>query len=121
MPLSIEQRLDQNLAIVELKGPMTLGPSLNALSAGARKLFQESAAITGIILDVAGVTFVDSAGLGELTLIYTLAARRSCQVILSGVSPSLKHSLEITRLDALLPSAPDVASARKKLAEMKAG
>jgi anti-anti-sigma factor len=120
MPLSIEQRLDQNIAIIELKGAMTLGPSLNALSAGARKLL-ESTPPTGIILDVAAVTFVDSAGLGELTLIYTLAARRNCQVILSGVSPSLKHSLEITRLDALLPSAPDVASARKKLAEMKAG
>jgi anti-anti-sigma factor len=118
MSLSIEQRLDQNLAIIQLKGTMTLGPSLHALSSGSRKLL-ESPAITGIILDVSGVTQVDSAGLGELTLVYTFATRRSCQVILSGVPASLKHSLEITRLDALLPSAPDIESARKRLAQKK--
>lgn len=118
MPLVIDQRWEQNIAVIDLKGPMTLGPSLNALSVGARKLL-ESPLILGIILDVGGVTFVDSAGLGELTLIYTFASRRSCPVILTGVSPSLKHSLEITRLDALLPSAPDLESARKRLADMK--
>ncbi len=118
MALSIEQRLDKNLAIFVLQGPMTLGPSLHALSAGARKLL-DSSALAGIILDVSGVTLVDSAGLGELTLVYTFAARRGCPVILSGVTPSLKHSLEITRLEALLPMAPDLESARQKLAEKR--
>ncbi len=118
MPLSIDQHLDQNIAVFELAGPMTLGPSLHALSTGARKLL-ETPGLGGIILDVAKVTVVDSAGLGELTLVYTFAARRNCQVVLSGVTSSLKHSLEITRLDALLPSEPDVESARKKLSAKK--
>jgi anti-anti-sigma factor len=119
MALSIEQRLDQNIGIFALKGPMTLGPSLHALSTSARKLL-DSGALAGIILDVSEVTLVDSAGLGELTLVYTFAARRSCPVVLAGVTPSLKHSLEITRLEALLPMAPDVESARAKIAEKKA-
>lgn len=118
MPLSIEQRIDQNVAFIELSGAMTLGPSLHALSTLTRKLL-ETPTLTGMILDVSGVTIVDSAGLGELILVYTVAARRNCQVILSGATPSLIHSLEITRLDALLPSAPNAESARKKLAEKK--
>lgn len=124
MALSIEQRVDQNggqnVGIFVLKGPMTLGPSLNALSAGARKLL-ETPSTTGILLDVSGVTLCDSAGLGELTLVYTLATRRNCGVVLAGVTASLKHSLEITRLEALLPMAPDVPAALKKLGEKKAG
>jgi anti-anti-sigma factor len=119
MPLAIETQLDGNVSVFTLKGPMTLGPTLSALSQRVRR---ELAASTpaGLVIDVSSVGMVDSAGLGELTLVYTLAARRNCSVVLAGVTKALKHSLELTRLDLLLPSAPDIASA-KKVVTSKAG
>lgn len=64
---------------------------------------------------------MDSAGLGELTLVYTLATRRNCRVALIGVTPTLRHALDVTHLDALLPSCSDVTAAKKFLASPKEG
>jgi len=120
MPLSIDTRVEQNVTVLLLAGPLTLGPSLHALNQAARKAL-ESASTQALILDVAGVTIVDSAGLGELTLVYTLATRRNCRVVLVGVTPTLRHALDVTHLDALLPSCSDAGAARKFLASSKPG
>jgi anti-anti-sigma factor len=119
MSLVIETQLDGNVSVITLKGPMTLGPTLSALGQHIRRELGSSAP-AGLVLDVSAVGMVDSAGLGELTLVYTLAARRNCSVVLAGVTKTLKNSLELTRLDVLLPSAPDVASAKRMIAS-KAG
>ncbi len=120
MPLSIEKRVEPNLTVLLLSGPLSLGPSLYALNQAARKAL-ESASTQALILDVGGVTIVDSAGLGELTLVYTLATRRNCRVALIGVTPTLRHALDVTHLDALLPSCSDVTEAKKFLASPKEG
>jgi anti-sigma B factor antagonist len=115
MPLTIEKRVEQNVTVLLLSGPLTLGPTLSTLNQSARKTL-ESASTQGLILDVSGVTIVDSAGLGELTLVYTLATRRNCRVVLASVTPTLRHLLEVTHLDGLLPSSSDVNAAKKFLA-----
>lgn len=115
MSLVIETHVDGNVAVFTLKGPMTLGPTLSALGQRVRRELEASPR-AGIVLDVSSVDFVDSAGLGELTLVYTLSARRNCSVVLAGVSKALKSSLELTHLDMLMPSAADVASAKKVIA-----
>ncbi len=62
----------------------------------------------------------DSAGVGELTVVYSLATAIGCALLLAEVPPGLQNILEITRLDALLTTAPDVATAKKIiLAEAK--
>ncbi|HEY6988161.1 MAG TPA: STAS domain-containing protein, partial [Bryobacteraceae bacterium] len=60
-------------------------------------------------------TTVDSAGLGELTVVYTFASKQKCPIRLVEVNPSLHKILEMTRLDELLRAATDVASAKKQL------
>src|SRR5271157_2864402 len=120
MPLSIDTRVEQNVTVLLLAEPLTLGPSLHALNQTARKAL-DSASTQALILDVAGVTTVDSAGLGELTLVYTLATRRNCRVVLASVTPTLRHSLDVTHLDGLLPSCSDVNAAKKFLASPKEG
>lgn len=114
MPLAIESKSDGKVPVYTLKGPLTLGPTLGALSQRIRKELESAPA--GLVLDVSQVTIVDSAGLGELTMVYTLAARRNCAVVLAGVPTTLRHSLELTRLDLLLPSAADVAAAKLAIA-----
>ena len=114
MPLNVTSRLEDDFAILELEGSLTLGPSLTTLREVAREMLN-GRKVAGIILQVGGVTVTDSSGLGELTVVYTLAASRNTPIRLVEVSPNLRKMLIMTRIDELLPAASDVASAKSEL------
>ena len=61
------------------------------------------------------MTLVDSSGLGELTIVYTTAAKRNCPIRLVGASDHLNKLLDLTKLNAILVPADSVASAKKQL------
>jgi anti-anti-sigma factor len=111
MSLSITSRPDRNFHVLTVAGNLTLGPHLKGLQQMARAAL-EAGPPEGLILDVSGLRYADSAGLGELTILYTLC-RKQCVLVLSGVPNQLKQMLELTRLDALLPSAADVEAAKR--------
>jgi anti-anti-sigma regulatory factor len=54
-------------------------------------------------------------------VVYTFSSKQGCRVVLSGVSPNLRTMLEVTHLDGLLPSAADVASAKKLISSGATG
>ncbi len=112
--LTVTQRVEDGIGILELVGPLTLGPALVGLRTNARQLV-EGHKLRGLIVQVGEVTQTDSSGLGELTVVYTLATKKGCPVRLVNVKPELRKILELTRLDGLLPSADDVASAKDEM------
>jgi anti-sigma B factor antagonist len=114
VPLTIDSRVEDGIAVLELSGSLTLGPHLSALRRTAREVLEKTK-VSGLILKVSGLTATDSSGLGELTVVYSFASRCKCAILLVGVSPSLRGMLEMTHLDGLLPTAPDMASAKKQL------
>jgi anti-anti-sigma factor len=114
MPLNVTSRVENEIAILDLEGTLTLGPTLQRLRDNAKAVLSEGN-ISGVIVQVSRVTATDSAGLGELTVVYTFAAKRGARVVLAGASQALKTMLEVTHLDGLLPTAPDTPSARKLL------
>ena len=118
MPLNVSSRVEDNFAVLDLAGALTLGPSLSSLRETARRTLNESK-LSGMILRVGEVTTTDSAGLGELTVVYTFASKRGCPIMLVEVSSTMRKMLEVTHLDALLPSAADVHSAKKQLKERR--
>ncbi|MGA8028374.1 MAG: STAS domain-containing protein [Bryobacteraceae bacterium] len=119
MPLDLARRVEDNFAILDVTGSLTLGPSLKGLRDAVRDLLADTK-LAGIILRVADITATDSAGLGELTVVYSIASKRGCPIRLVAVSPNLRRMLEVTHLDGLLPSAPDVASAKRELRKSSA-
>ncbi len=112
--LSTSSDVENNIGIIHISGSMTLGPSLHALREAARELLN-TPKLTGIILNVKNVGLADSSGLGELTVIYSLATKRGCLIRLVDTSPSLRKMLEMTRLDGLLPSSVDMAAAKAEI------
>jgi anti-anti-sigma factor len=112
MPLSITSRHDRNFYILTLTGQLTLGPNLKCLQQMAQVAF-ETGSPDALIVEVGGVRYTDSAGLGELTILYSLCMRKQCMLILAGVPNQLRQMLELTRLDALLPSASDTEAAKR--------
>jgi anti-sigma B factor antagonist len=114
LPLTVNNRVEEGFAILELSGSLTLSPSLSNLRESARQAFNTNK-LSGVILRVADVTTTDSAGLGELTVVYTMATNRNCPIRLVDVSASMRRMLEMTRIDELLPTSNSLAEAKAEL------
>jgi anti-anti-sigma factor len=114
MPFSVKSRSEEEFAVLELSGPLTLSPTLSSLREAARKALG-APKLSGLILHVSGVTTADSAGLGELTIVYTFASQRSCPLRLVGATPSLRKMLEMTRLEDLFHPVETVLIAKKQM------
>jgi len=114
MPFSVTSSSDENFAVLELSGPLTLSPALSSLREAARKILVKPE-ILGLILQVSNVTYADSAGLGELTIVYSFASQRSCPLRLVGATPTLLKMLERTRLDDMFQPVDTVVIAKKQM------
>ena len=119
MALSITSRIDRNVQVLTLMGNLTLGPTLKSLQQLARTAL-ENGSLEALLVDVSNVKYADSAGLGELTILYSICSRKNCPLILVGVPHQLRQMLDLTRLDALLPSAGDIEAAKRPV-KQKAG
>jgi anti-anti-sigma factor len=62
------------------------------------------------------VDAIDSAGLGELVIVYTAAGQQNCQICLVNPSAQIVRLLDTTRLRAMLPDFQDAERARAWLA-----
>jgi anti-anti-sigma factor len=114
MLFSVKTRSEDDFAVIELSGPLTLSPALSSLREAARKILGMPK-VFGLIVHVAGVTIADSAGLGELTIVYTFASQRACPLRLVGATPGLRKMLEMTRLEDLFLPVDSVLIAKKQM------
>ncbi|MDH3254639.1 MAG: STAS domain-containing protein [Acidobacteriota bacterium] len=100
--MAISQRKDGDVTILEISGPITIGQGdaavreaiQSALTAGAQR----------ILLDLDGVTALDSSGVGELMSAYTSIANRGGLLKLARLSPKVDSVLQVTRLSGVLDS-----------------
>lgn len=86
-----------------LRGRMTLGPHLVEFSKSAMAAVASRGA-TAIILEMSAVEALDSAGLGELVILYTAAGQHNCKVCLVNPTAQIVRVLETTRLSGIIPS-----------------
>ena len=86
-----------DVTVYRLTGPFTLATMFD-FQAGLRKPGQK-----GAVIDLSGVPYMDSAGLGVLLGHYAHAQRGGYKFALAGVSPRLRTIFEITHTDKVLP------------------
>ena len=67
------------------------------------------------VVDLAGVTIIDSSGLGALVAAMKRAREAGGDVALAGMQESVRIIFELTRLDCSFAIAPDVPSAIERL------
>ncbi len=106
-PLSIQVRQGRSpdTRILTFEGPITLS-NLFAFQAELRK---ESPPLT--ILDLSGVPYMDSAGMGAVINCYISAQKNGRKVVLVGVNERVYALLELTHTTKLLKIAPSVEEA----------
>ena len=102
MALTAKVRRVGNVAIVDLNGKVTLGENTGVLRDELRSLLSQGN--KDIILNMAHVTYVDSAGLGELVGAYTTATNQGGSVKLLHLQGKMKDLMQITKLHTIFPA-----------------
>ena len=96
MSAKLTIRHSGDVAIVDISGRITLGEGSSAFHENMRSLMAEGHA--KILVNMEGVTFMDSSGIGELVSGYVSVAHNHGKVKLSGLSKRIRDLLLVTRL-----------------------
>jgi anti-sigma B factor antagonist len=70
---------------------------------------------TAVVLDLSGVSFIDSAVLKELLRARAELAARDVRLVLAGVPRPVRRLLDLTRTSELFDDAPDAETAVRRL------
>jgi len=111
-PLIIEQQSSTvpGTVLLRLSGPVTL-----------RNLFDLQARLRSgdlpknQILDLSGVPYMDSAGMGAIINHHVHCQNKQVRLIVSGVSPRVFELFRMTRVDGIMSLAPSVEAAEATL------
>ena len=94
--MQIEERVVNNVTILDLKGKITLGEGDEALKDKINSLIQQDR--KRILLNLAEVPYIDSAGLGEIVRTYTTVSRQGGSLKLLNLTKRITDLLSITKL-----------------------
>ena len=94
--LACSERHVGSVTILGLEGSITIGAGTEALRRETRRLIR--AGRRDLLLDLARVRFVDSAGLGAMIAALLAARRAGGQVALLAPRPNVLEVIEVTRL-----------------------
>jgi anti-sigma B factor antagonist len=94
--LNIRERQAGDVTILDLEGKITIGEGSVSLRTAIRHLIEEGK--KKILLNLAGVGYVDSSGIGELVSSYTTINREGGQLKLLKLTQKIKDLLTITKL-----------------------
>lgn len=94
--MDIAERTVSEVTVLDLKGKMTLGEGdellkdkINSLLASGKKK---------LVLNLEGVPYIDSAGLGEIVRTYTTVSRQGGNLKLLNLTKRIEDLLSITKL-----------------------
>jgi len=94
--MQIEERVVGGVVVLDLKGKITLGEGDELLKDKVNSLVNQGA--KKIILNLADVPYVDSAGLGEIVRTYTTVSRQGGSLKLLNLTKRITDLLSITKL-----------------------
>jgi len=112
-PLAIERREGKapGTLIFELRGPVTL-----------RNLFDLQGQLRSgdlprlAILDLSGVPYMDSAGMGAIINYFVSSQRHGRKLVVAGVNGRVLELFRMTKVEGLLTMKPTIAEAEQALA-----
>ena len=94
--MQIEERVVDDVTILDLKGKITLGEGDEVLKDKINSLTLQNR--RKILLNLEGVPYIDSAGLGEVVRTYTTVSRQGGQLKLVNLTKRITDLLSITKL-----------------------
>lgn len=95
MPINIHQRTKGGVEILTLAGRLTLGEGSSALREAVRAAIERR---QNVLVDLSQVTYIDSAGLGEMVASYASVAAAGQAMKLLRPNKRVDSMLQITKL-----------------------
>ena len=115
MFLSVTSRMVGSVMVVDLVGELSRrAPSINNT---VKELLER--AKSSLVLNLSGVRYVDSSGLGQLITIWTSIGNRGGQLILLRPSPQVHAQLQMTKLDTVFTISQDEEEAVRRIQKQK--
>jgi len=108
LKLSLETRNRGDVMIVHCQGRIVYRDEAAALSRLVGDVLENSGKV---IIDLSGVSSIDSAGLGELAYLYTWARSQNADLKCASPTPFVRDLLDLTNLDSVLEIHPSVGEA----------
>ncbi|MFL2434755.1 MAG: STAS domain-containing protein [Vicinamibacterales bacterium] len=94
--MTIEERPTDGVMILDLKGKLTIGEDVELVKDKINSLIQQGE--KKLLLNLAEVPYVDSAGLGEIVRTYTTVNRQGGSLKLLHLTKRIEDLLAITKL-----------------------
>jgi anti-sigma B factor antagonist len=94
--MKIVERQVSDVSILDLQGKILIGEGDDVLRDAVSKLVDSGK--TKILLNLADVPYVDSAGLGEIVRCYTTVSRKGGRLKLINLTNKIRDLLSITKL-----------------------
>ncbi|HZH35177.1 MAG TPA: STAS domain-containing protein [Pyrinomonadaceae bacterium] len=94
--LNISERQMGDVTVLDMDGRITIGEGSVALRTVIRRLLEEGK--KKILLNLGGVGYIDSSGIGELVSSFTAINKESGQLKLLKLTQKLRDLLAITKL-----------------------
>lgn len=95
--------------LVHLSGDLDLNVTDKLREALDKKL--DELPVTNLVLDLSGVNFIDSSGLGVLLGRYKRVSKAGGKVILAGAKPHVRNVLELSGLLRIMEEYPSIDDA----------
>jgi len=109
--LDVKERQAGDVTILDLRGEVRIGEGSIALRDAIRNLADSGK--NKILLNLAGVSYIDSSGIGELIANYTTVTRQGGQLKLLKLTDRVQNLLVITKLLTVFDHYEDEAEALK--------
>jgi anti-sigma B factor antagonist len=95
MDLKITTRDVDGVTVVSCSGRIVFGDEATALRDTLKKLLDST---RQVLLNLSGVTYIDSGGLGTLVGVYSSARASGADIKLTGLGQKLRDVLQVTKL-----------------------
>lgn len=101
--------MEPDIDVIELAGRVTQGRDTSELESIVTGIF--AAGGRKIIIDLVGVTYIDSSGVGVMAYAASKARGADAKLAITGCGGMVLEVFRITRIDLVVPFFPDIASA----------
>lgn len=116
LKLSVETRNQGDVIIVHCHGRIVYRHEAAALSRVVGEVLHQG---SKLILELSGVSSVDSAGIGELALLQTWAQERKAELKCAGANTTVRTLLDLTNLDSVMEVYPTLDAALESFSESR--
>jgi anti-sigma B factor antagonist len=118
MSLKISVRKVENVAVLDLGGRITMGEAAGSLRDTIKELLASNH--QSVLLNLAGVTYIDSSGLGDLVGAFASASSRGARLKLLNMRTRVLELMQITKLYSVFETFEDEVVAIRSFSDRAA-